>query len=262
MNRPHGSVSLARPGRARGRGNAAARGAVLTVLLGGVALVASLLVMEGESSAECPGPVVVVEPAETSAGQHVHVSGENFARECDDIGAEGGISDPVEGIELRFEQGERSTLLKAVDADADFEISTVVLLPEDAGTGEAVIRAAVPEGEGTTGPPDATARIVIRESGRPTGRVAGGDRVATAVEVSRRAFPDGAAVAYLARADLPTDAIAGGTLRDGPVLLVPSCGDVPPVVVEEIARLRPGQILTLGGAAAVCDDLLQRAAAS
>ena len=67
-------------------------------------------------------------------------------------------------------------------------------------------------------------------------------------------------MAYLANAATFVDAVAGGTLTDGPVLLVPQCGELPAVVAAEIGRLDPGQVLTLGGSAAVCDELLAQAA--
>ncbi len=99
------------------------------------------------------------------------------------------------------------------------------------------------------------------EGAREIGRVAGVNRLATAVAISQRAFADGADVAYLARADVFADALAAGTLTDGPVLLVPSCGDLPAVVADEISRLDPGSVLALGGSSAVCDALLAAAAA-
>ena len=95
----------------------------------------------------------------------------------------------------------------------------------------------------------------------PTGRLAGPTRIDTAVAISERAFPDGAEVAYLARADDPADAVAGGALTDGPVLLVPSCGEVPDVVAAELRRLAATQVLALGGDAAICEDLLAAAGA-
>lgn len=65
---------------------------------------------------------------------------------------------------------------------------------------------------------------------RATGGLAGPTRIETAVAIARAAFPDGAEVAYLARADQFADAVADGTLTDGPVLLVPSCGELPATV--------------------------------
>jgi len=101
--------------------------------------------------------------------------------------------------------------------------------------------------------PDAELGLPIRD------RIAGPDRIATAVAVSRSAFPDGSAAAYLARADLFADALSAGSLADGPVLLVPSCGDLPPVVATELRRLSPQRVAALGGTAAVCDALLDEA---
>ena len=89
-----------------------------------------------------------------------------------------------------------------------------------------------------------------------TSRLAGADRYATAVAISRRAFPDSAAVVYVARADAFADALAGGSLTDGPVLLVPSCGTVPAVVLAEVRRIAPSEVIALGGTGAVCDAVL------
>ncbi|CAN5123608.1 hypothetical protein BH20ACT8_BH20ACT8_12940 [soil metagenome] len=108
----------------------------------------------------------------------------------------------------------------------------------------------------------------IGRSGQPTARdadrLAGSGRVATAVAVSQAAFPDPAAAtsAYLARADAFPDALAAGTLTDGPVLLVPSCGAPPGDVVEELRRLVPDEVVALGGTSALCDELLTDAAAA
>lgn len=96
--------------------------------------------------------------------------------------------------------------------------------------------------------------------GRQIGRLAGPDRFATSVAVSHEQFPDGAAVAYLARSDQFADAVAGGALTDGPVLLVPSCGDVPQVVAAEIDRLQADRVVALGGNTAVCNTVLNAAA--
>ena len=97
---------------------------------------------------------------------------------------------------------------------------------------------------------------------RGTGRLAGDSRVDTAVAISRRQFPDGASTAYLARADVVVDAVAGGVLTDGPILLVPACGALPDVVAEEIGRLDPEDVIALGGEAAICAEVLEAAATS
>ena len=92
-----------------------------------------------------------------------------------------------------------------------------------------------------------------------TDRVAGDTRIATAAAVALEAFPSGAEVAYLARADKFVDAVAGGVLTDGPILLVPSCGDLPDVVADALKEIDPTTITALGGASAICDDMLRQA---
>jgi Tol biopolymer transport system component/putative cell wall-binding protein len=95
-------------------------------------------------------------------------------------------------------------------------------------------------------------------------RLAGADRIGTAVAISQHAFPSafgsGGSV-YLARMDVFADAVAAGTLTDGPVLLVPSCASVPQVVKDEVARLTPARVVALGGAGAVCTQVLSEVAA-
>ena len=95
---------------------------------------------------------------------------------------------------------------------------------------------------------------------RATGRIAGPDRLSTAVAISQRAFPDGAPVVYLARPDLTPDARVAGALSDGPGRLVPACGPLPQVVADEIRRLGALEVFALGGAGSVCQQLLDAAA--
>lgn len=91
-------------------------------------------------------------------------------------------------------------------------------------------------------------------------RLAGPDRFGTAAETAGAAFPDGAEVVYLARADLPVDAVAAGSLDDGPVLFVPTDGPVPPATERAIVDLAPSTVVALGGPAAVSDAVLRAAA--
>lgn len=94
---------------------------------------------------------------------------------------------------------------------------------------------------------------------REEGRVWGADRISTAIAISNRGFPQGASTAYLADAEGFADALAAGSLVDGPVLLVPRCGELPGIVVAEIDRLDPQQVLALGGVAGVSDQILRQA---
>ncbi|WP_108668468.1 cell wall-binding repeat-containing protein [Euzebya rosea] len=93
-------------------------------------------------------------------------------------------------------------------------------------------------------------------------RVFGADRISTAVAISQYEFRGGASEVYLARADNFADAVAAGALQHGPVLLVPSCGELPPIVAEEVARLHPHKVVALGGPNAICDDILDAAIAA
>jgi hypothetical protein len=96
---------------------------------------------------------------------------------------------------------------------------------------------------------------------RDAERLSGRTRYETAVAISQHEFDD-ADVVYLARAfDVLVDAVAGGVLTDGPILLVPQCGDIQPAVLAEINRLDPDRVLALGGDAAVCDAVLATASA-
>ncbi|MBW3664811.1 MAG: cell wall-binding repeat-containing protein [Actinobacteria bacterium] len=93
-------------------------------------------------------------------------------------------------------------------------------------------------------------------------RLAGDTRIDTAAAIATRAFPDGAPRVYLARADVLADAVAAGSLRDGPVLLIPSCDGVPSVVHRTIARIDPDRVTALGGTSALCDETLEAVAGS
>jgi len=83
-------------------------------------------------------------------------------------------------------------------------------------------------------------------------RLAGGDRIATAIAVSRATYETATAV-VLARADAFPDALAAAPLAaaaEGPVLL--TAGDaLSPGVAEELDRLDPARVLLLGGEGAL-----------
>lgn len=132
------------------------------------------------------------------------------------------------------------------------------------GAHEAQVAAVDPSGN--VDPSPASHTWTITEEPPPdnlspaTGRLALGSRFGTAVEIAQAQFPDGAGTVYLARAHDPlVDAVAAGSLTQGPVLLVPPCGDVPGEVLAEIDRLDPERVVALGGTTAICDATLQHA---
>ena len=89
-------------------------------------------------------------------------------------------------------------------------------------------------------------------------RVSGDDRYASAVEVSREAFPSGVPVVYLATGAGFADALAAGpaaAAQRGAVLLT-APDALPAVVAEEIRRLQPERVVALGGPAVISDAVL------
>ncbi|RZT58061.1 putative cell wall binding repeat protein [Microcella alkaliphila] len=86
-----------------------------------------------------------------------------------------------------------------------------------------------------------------------TARLAGPDRFATAVEISRAAFPSGAPVVVVANGLSFPDALSAGPAAvqlGGPVLLVGPTS-IPSVVRAELNRLRPQRIIVVGGTGVV-----------
>ncbi len=88
-------------------------------------------------------------------------------------------------------------------------------------------------------------------------RLAGGDRVATAVAVSQATYPvpGRAQAAVVARSDAFTDALAGTPLAvavGGPLLITPPSDLDPSVQIELLRLLAPGRtVYILGGTAAI-----------
>jgi subtilisin family serine protease len=106
---------------------------------------------------------------------------------------------------------------------------------------------------------DAAGALGLTMALRPSARLAGVDRYATAAALSADAHPDGATTVYLARGDVfSPDALAAGpaaSRADGPVLLTRAC-ELPPATAAEIDRLQPATVVVLGGPEAVCDEVV------
>lgn len=89
-------------------------------------------------------------------------------------------------------------------------------------------------------------------------RVAGDDRVATAIAVSQDAWTASVTVVLASAEDYP-DALAGGALaasHGAPTLLTPH-DHLHPDVASEIERLDPDTVLVVGGPKAVSDTVLE-----
>src|SRR5690606_16849951 len=85
-------------------------------------------------------------------------------------------------------------------------------------------------------------------------RVAGTDRYETAALLSAAAptFEPGAV--YVANGQTVIDAVVASAVATGPILLVPTGDTVPQVVLDEITRLAPTQIVIVGGTSAVTES--------
>ncbi|GAA1926781.1 hypothetical protein GCM10009775_18700 [Microbacterium aoyamense] len=104
-------------------------------------------------------------------------------------------------------------------------------------------------GSGAVGP----AVVSELEGIAPVDRWSGPGRYDTAVAISKKAFPTGADVVFIANGTTFPDALAGAPvagMQAGPVLLTPA-GALPPAVQAEVFRLGPERVVVLGGNGAV-----------
>lgn len=88
-------------------------------------------------------------------------------------------------------------------------------------------------------------------------RLAGEDRYATAVEIAREAFPEGANYVIIARGDVYIDALAGSFLAgaaEAPLLLTRT-HSLPQVTAQALEELEAEKAIILGGESAVSEDV-------
>jgi hypothetical protein len=114
------------------------------------------------------------------------------------------------------------------------------------------LNAAIADGGGNPLSPESWSFV----TGKGTvARLAGADRYATAAAVSSSGFLPGVPVAYVATGANFPDALAAGPVAaraGGPILLVTRDG-VPAPTAAELARLRPGLIVVLGGTGVISE---------
>lgn len=224
---------------------------VATVL---AAVTGGLWLGRGQAAdAACIVPTVEPAVGAVPAGSHLRVTGEHWLT-CVDVSPSDDEPVPYEQIRiLLVRQGDQHELAR-VDADESGRIDATVDVPAglDGGAYQLLGRTA-DEAAGSSPHP-----VQVTSGVRTTSRVGGADRVETAVLVSQRNFPDGAATVYLARSDVPFDAMVGATATDGPILLVPGC-DLPDAVAAEIMRVDPAEVVALGGPGALCPAALDEA---
>ena len=127
--------------------------------------------------------------------------------------------------------------------------------------------AASPSAAGVTAAPVAAAVPQIPADGWE--RIAGPTRYDTAVELSRRTYPDVDPACcpigvVLASGEGFADALVAGTISvtrqwSRSVVLLVRSDSLPVVVAEELARLRPRRLTVVGGAEAVSDEVVDAA---
>lgn len=123
---------------------------------------------------------------------------------------------------------------------ADLSVKRVVALGGEAAVPDSVLQ-----------------RIAVK---RAATRLGGGDRYETSREIAMETYRlHHSTKAYLARGDVFADAVAGGKLSDGPILLVaPRCQALPPESLQTLARISAFQITALGGTGAICEANLHQ----
>ncbi|NMW99191.1 cell wall-binding repeat-containing protein [Mobiluncus curtisii] len=89
--------------------------------------------------------------------------------------------------------------------------------------------------------------VGIAQAAPATDRIGGIDRYDTAVQIAARTFTGHQNTVYIARGDLPVDALVAGQLTDGPVLLSP-LGQVNPRTLQALKGYSPKEIIFLGKA--------------
>ncbi len=114
--------------------------------------------------------------------------------------------------------------------------------------------------EFTTGQTQTRPLVAPCPDAATTERAMGEDRYSTAVAISQRVHPEGADEVFLARGDLPVDALTAAPVAgtEAPILLSRTGGlpaDVAADVAAEIARLGASSVTLLGGEAALSADV-------
>ncbi|WP_170127901.1 cell wall-binding repeat-containing protein, partial [Euzebya rosea] len=98
--------------------------------------------------------------------------------------------------------------------------------------------------------------LVDLAGGRSRSRLWGPSRYDTAATIALTSHPDGSDLVYVAAGEQRPDAVVGGTMAGGPMLLVPGAGPVPDVVADALDDLSPSRVVVLGGSAAVSDGVV------
>ena len=92
-------------------------------------------------------------------------------------------------------------------------------------------------------------------------RLAGPSRFETAITIARQAFPTPPKTVYLAEGWKLADAMAAGSLQDGPVVLTAS-QNLHEAVKAYLNEIKPEKVIALGGTGAIPQEVLEQAKVS
>ena len=169
------------------------------------------------------------------------------------------FNEPVTGVSgstfvLRSASG--AAVASTVTYDASARRAT--LKPSVHLAGEATYTATLTSGiKDPTGNAMSTTSWTFR-TGKAAPRIWGADRYATATALSTSTFKASVPVVYIATGGTFPDALAGGPaarIKGGPILLALS-GSIPDATRAELTRLKPAQIVVLGGPNAIADRVV------
>jgi putative cell wall-binding protein/Tol biopolymer transport system component len=147
-----------------------------------------------------------------------------------------------------------TTLVSGDEADPRYGQTGTTTSPSISGSGGLVVFSS--DLRNLIAPPITTRHSLVYayQIPRPrVDRIGGADRYAVSAGVSADAFARGVPVVYVASGTVFADALSGSAAAaraGGPVLLV-SRDSIPDTVVQQLARLKPGRIVILGGTASV-----------
>jgi len=107
------------------------------------AIIVSLLTSHGTAAAACPVPTAKVRPTRVARGATVTITGQYFGNDCLDTGTVpagvGPLGDPLTGLVIVIDQGDREYTVAYGSADAKYEFSVDVVVPSGLEPGQATV---------------------------------------------------------------------------------------------------------------------------
>ena len=108
-----------------------------------VMILASLLSSHATAAAACPQPTAKVRPTRVARGGTVTITGQFFGDACPDAGTvpagAGPLGDPLAGLVIVIDQGDREFVVATGSADADYQFHVDVVVPAGLEPGQAIV---------------------------------------------------------------------------------------------------------------------------